>query len=110
VWTVISYALIVGTCVSSAIVAWRYARIAVVARESVLKRLRSCESKAQLAASAATELTELVDSVVQSQKMARVRKGTKHATGSHGEPDPLTDPEGWRNWKNAQIRAQGRTQ
>lgn len=104
-WTAIFSALIAGVCLFCLIGCVVNVRSAVVERESLHKRLRSCESKAQSSAASVEQLTEIVEGVVQSQKMQRVRTATKHATSSTGEPDARLDPEAWRTWKNAQLRA-----
>lgn len=39
-------------------------------------------------------------------KMTRVRNAVTHTDrDKNGEPDAVSDPEGWRRWKNAQLRA-----
>lgn len=104
-WTVISSALIAGVCFACLTGCIVTVRNAVAERESLLKRLRSCESKVQSNADSVEQLTEMVATIAQQQKMQRVRKATTHATGSSGEPDARSDPEAWRAWKNAQLRS-----
>lgn len=103
-WTGIFYALTAiacAVCLTGCIVVVQNAR---AERESLLRRLRSCESRTQLTETSVSELTEIVQGVAQSQKMSRVRKATTHAVGSGGEPDPIREPEQWRTWMNAQLR------
>lgn len=39
-------------------------------------------------------------------KMTRVRNAVTHTDrDKRGEPDAKSDPEAWRTWKNAQLRA-----
>jgi uncharacterized membrane-anchored protein YhcB (DUF1043 family) len=104
-WNGIFFALIVGTCVGCLIGCLFAARSARAATASVRQNQRSFASKLQLIETSQEELREIVEKIAQSQKMQRVRKATTHASGSSGEPDPRADPEGWRNWKNAQLRA-----
>jgi hypothetical protein len=104
-WTVIFSVLTVGACLFCLIGCVVNVRSAVAEQESLHKRLRSCESRAQSSADSVEQLTEIVTGLVQSQKMQRVRTATKHATSPTGEPNASVDPEAWRNWKNAQLRA-----
>lgn len=104
-WTDIFFASIAGLCLLCLTGCVVTVRNAVAERESLLKRLRSCESRTQSTEESVEQLAEITKSIANSQKMQRVRKATTHATGSHGEPDPRTDPEAWRVWKNAQLRA-----
>lgn len=68
--------------------------------DSVSKRVDSFESKLE-------ELTVTVGEVAQRVKMQRVRAAANHATGERGrpdgEPDPHTDPDGWRAWMNDRL-------
>lgn len=94
-------AILCGLCLAAACFVALTARHE---RESLLRKLRSCESQNKLFESSLDELREVVQEVANSQKMQRVRRATKHATGSHGEPDAKADPEAWRAWMNSKLR------
>jgi hypothetical protein len=104
VWHTIFSALIAILCVSCLIGSISAVLTARAERELLLKRLHSCESQLKLNAFSVEELREITESVAQAQKMARVRKATMHAKGSHGEPDAKADPEAWRAWMNSKLR------
>jgi len=60
--------------------------------ESLSQRLSECESTLSLLANKV--------------KMMRVRSAVTHLDRDKGgEPDAKSDPERWRAWKNAQLRA-----
>jgi hypothetical protein len=63
-------------------------------------------SRLESLAASQAELAETMETLANRVKMQRVRTAAMHATklGSGGEPDARTDPEGWRAWKNAQLR------
>lgn len=103
-WTGFFYALSAILC-SLCMVATIYVALrAAHERESLLRKLRSCESQTKSCTDSLDELREIVESVAQSQKMQRVRRVTRHAAGSQGEPDAKADPEAWRAWMNSKLR------
>jgi hypothetical protein len=97
----VSSAILCGLCLTGAIFVALAARHE---RESLLRKLRSCESQIKSTLDSVDELREIVQEIANSQKMQRVRRATKHAAGSMGEPDPKADPEGWRAWMNSKLR------
>lgn len=69
------------------------------------ERLR--QSAGSLPPSVLSRLTDLEDAVAllaNKLKMSRVRAAATHAEKS--EPDPYTDPDGWRKMMNARIQRQ----
>jgi hypothetical protein len=82
------------------------ARNAARASDSLRKRISSCESTAQSVITSQRDWQEVVTDLANQVKMTKVRKALNHTgTRPGGEPDPKLDPEGWRTWKNAQLRA-----
>ena len=74
--------------------------------ESLQQRLRSCESQAQLVITSQREWQDVTADLANQIKMHKVRKALNHTKGDNrGEPDAKSDPEAWRAWKNAQLRA-----
>jgi len=52
------------------------------------------------------EHMETLSSLANRVKMMKVRNAITHTDRDKGgEPDAKSDPEGWRAWKNAQLRA-----
>jgi len=101
-------------CVSSAIASAMcllgclfVARSAARDSGSLHKRISSCESTAQSVIISQREWQEVVTDLANQIKMTKVRKALNHTGGTRpgGEPDPKLDPEAWRAWKNAQLRA-----
>jgi len=84
------------------------ARNAAARSASLRKRIDSCESTVQSVTSSLREWQEVVADLANQIKMTKVRKALNHSgngTRPGGEPDPKVDPEAWRTWKNAQLRA-----
>ena len=55
-----------------------------------------------------TKWQQLTEELSNSVKMSKIRRGMaigKSATGIDGEPDSAHDPEAWRAWMNAKLRA-----
>lgn len=74
--------------------------------ESLRKKVLSCESQARSITTSLTEWQEVVAQLANSVKMTKVRKALTHTDRDKGgEPDARSDPEAWRAWKNAQLRA-----
>jgi len=75
-------------------------------RESLHVRVRSCESRTESLVHSLNDIQNTMEVLANRVKMQRVRNSALHALGSTGgEPDVRTDPEAWRAWKNAQLRA-----
>jgi len=63
-------------------------------------------SQLQSLASSLTDTQETLTELANRVKMMRVRNAVRHTDDSkNGEPDARLDPERWRIWKNAQLRA-----
>lgn len=107
-WPVILSALSVCIAVGSLAVAFLAARN--VDRALSSPHLRSDYSKLQLQSlkDSLSEQAEALELLANRVKMQRVRTAATHVRGSprepDGEPDAVTDPEGWRAWKNKQLR------
>lgn len=105
-WLGILCALSAITSVCCVLACLSVARNAARASDSLHKRVSSCESTAQSVISSQREWQEVVADLANQIKMTKVRKALNHTgTRPGGEPDPKLDPEGWRAWKNAQLRA-----
>jgi hypothetical protein len=103
-WSVILCALSVALSLFALVISLYAARTAN--RLSAWRRANK-ESRA----SELQSLRDLIDEqgralleVANRVKMQRVRNAANHVRGSQGEPDARTDPDAWRNWKNAQLR------
>ena len=105
-WTVISSVLIAlsftGSLAAIYLAAQNAARVwelqqalaafKPLAAQSLETRLSECESTLSIVANRV--------------KMTRVRTAATHLERDKGgEPDAKSDPEAWRTWKNAQLRA-----
>lgn len=104
-WSVIFSVSSVVIALLSLAVAFFAARIASHARELPQARLRSVESRTESLVASLNDLQSTMEVLANRVKMQRVRNFAMHAVKSDGEPDAATDPEGWRAWKNAQLRA-----
>lgn len=105
-WNYIFFALTVTGSVLCLIACISVARHADRARESVLKRLRSVESRTELLQVSADEMLQTTTELANRIKMQTVRRAANHAAGSSGEPDCATDPDRWRAWMNQKIARQ----
>lgn len=103
-WIAIFSALSVVIALASLAVALFAVRRASRVAELPLARQHSVESRLGSIECSLSELEAAISTVANSVKMARVRGAALHAVGSGGEPDARSDPEGWRNWKNRQMR------
>jgi hypothetical protein len=105
-WTAIFCALsVVLSLLALAGCVFVAARVEVL-RASPQASMDSFESRLKSLRDLIAEQADAIESVANSVKMSRVRKAAdpKQTKGSQGEPDPHTDPEGWRNWMNQQLR------
>jgi len=89
------------------------ASVYVVRRAQALSALpdqlqRSYDSRMRLLAESHEEMRETVDRLADQVKMMNVRAKITHGTRSKkgDEPDPQTDPDGWRQWMNRKINRQ----
>jgi hypothetical protein len=105
-WTVISSVLIVSSFIGSLAAIYLAARSA--ARVWELRRVFESFRKLD-AQSLETRLTECEGTLLllaNKLKMTKVRNAVTHTDRDKGgEPDAKSDPEAWRSWKNAQLRA-----
>ena len=105
-WTVISSVLIALSFTGSLAAIYLAARSA--ARVWELQRALA-DFKPLAAQSLETRLSELEQTlslVANRVKMTKVRNAVTHLERDKGgEPDAKSDPEAWRAWKNAQLRA-----
>lgn len=105
-WIAIFSALSAIVCLGCLVGTLFAARNASHAQESLRRRLRSCESTTQSVITSQAEWQEVVANLANQVKMTKVRKALNHTDRDKGgEPDAKSDPEGWRAWKNAQLRA-----
>jgi hypothetical protein len=103
-WTATFSALSVVLSIFSLVAAFFAVRYANRVAELPQERLLVVESRLALIANSLPEMAATISTVANSVKMARVRNAALHGVGSGGEPDPRSDPEAWRAWKNAQLR------
>jgi len=85
------------------------ARSAIAARELLDQNSRLPVSRINSLETSLQDTQDALAAVANRVKMQRVRAAADHAikkdkVGSSGEPDPRTDPEGWRTWMNSQLR------
>jgi len=104
-WNAIFFAATACLCVLCAAVSLYGARNAYRASESLAARITSTESRVQSIITSHESWQELVTELARSVKMAKVRRGISSNGSTQGEPDAKSDPERWRAWKNAQLRA-----
>ena len=105
-WTAIFCALSAIVCIACLIGTSFAAQNASRERESLHRRLRSCESTTQSVITSQAEWQDVVANLANQVKMTKVRKALTHTDrDKNGEPDAKSDPEAWRAWKNAQLRA-----
>jgi len=104
-WTVISNVLIVSSLVCSVVAIFLAARSVVVVQElrQVLQAFKPWDK--QLLEQRLTEAEQTLVLLANRLKMTKVRNAITHVDRDKGgEPDAKSDPEGWRAWKNAQLR------
>lgn len=106
-WVAIFCALSVAISLLSLAVAFSAAKNVNHALASPHLRVDYSALQLQSLKDSLAEQAEALEQLANRVKMQRVRTATSHvrdAAGSRGEPDPHADPEGWRAWKNAQLR------
>lgn len=105
-WTVISSVLIALSLLGSLVAMFLAARSVVLVQElrQVLQASKQWDSR-----SFETRLDEYektLSMLANKLKMTKVRNAITHIDRDNGgEPDARSDPEAWRTWKNAQLRA-----
>jgi hypothetical protein len=105
-WIVISSVLIASSLLASLVATYSAVRSAA----RVLELQRAFQSFRKLdAQSLEQRLTECEGTLLllaNKLKMTKVRNAVTHTDRDKGgEPDAKLDPEAWRAWKNAQLRA-----
>lgn len=105
-WTVIFNALTVLSLLASLVATWLGVRNAVAALE-LRHRFESFKTlDAQSLEQRLSEYESTLSLLANRLKMTKVRNAVTHVDRDKGgEPDPRLDPEAWRAWKNAQLRA-----
>lgn len=106
-WIVISCALSAILCLLCLTGCLLAVRNAIRDSESTPDRLRFVELRSASLQQSLNGIEEQMLLIANRLKMQKVRNAVTHVReGSRpdGEPDPLTDPEAWRSWKNAQLR------
>lgn len=105
-WTVTFSVLSVLSCLGSLLAIYLAVRSAALGR-ALLRRFESFKTlDAKLLDARLLELEQTISLVANRVKMTRVRNNATHAERDKGgEPDARSDPEAWRAWKNAQLRA-----
>lgn len=94
-----SWVLSVAACLFAA-------RIAARVQELADQLQRLPVSQLQSLAKSVTETQDVLSELAQRVKMMKVRNAVHHVKrGESDEPDARLDPEAWRRWKNAQLRA-----
>lgn len=104
-WNAIFFAVTALLCVLCAAVSLYGARRAYRVSGSLARQLTSIESRVQSIITSHESWQEIVTELARSVKMAKVRRGISGNGSTNGEPDAKSDPERWRAWKNAQLRA-----
>jgi len=104
-WAVIFSALSVVVCILCFLVSLSSVRTVTRASELPERRLRSVELQIESMKVSTDETIRMLTELANRVKMQKVRNIVHHTGGSLGEPDARADPEGWRSWKNSQLRA-----
>lgn len=79
------------------------------ASESHVRRLTCIESEMQSMIGDVENWRKLTVELANSQKMSKIRRGmsfSERPNSVDGEPDSAHDPEAWRAWMNAKLRAE----
>lgn len=100
---IVSCAILSAT---SAVVALLAARHARRRSESLVLRLRSCESRMDSLTQSQSDMGVTMAAIANKLKMMRVRAATTHTDGNSKEPDPYTNPDQWRKMMNAKLQGQ----
>lgn len=105
-WTVISSVLIALSLLGSLLAIYLAARNAAAVQELQRAFQGFKRWDGRLLEQRLNECEETLSLVANRVKMTRVRNAVTHAERDKGgEPDARSDPEAWRAWKNAQLRA-----
>jgi len=97
--------IVIGSAIYLVTVLW-IARIAVRVRGLQVRYARLRASDSESLQQQLRDLSETVEQLANRVKMMKVRNAINHVNGpgSRGEPDARLDPEGWRAWKNSQLK------
>jgi len=105
-WTVISSVLIALSLVASLVATFWAAQSAGRVWELQQALAAFKPLAAQSLETRLSELEQTLSVVANRVKMTKVRNAVTHLErDKNGEPDAKSDPEGWRAWKNQQLRA-----
>jgi hypothetical protein len=105
-WTVTFSVLIALNFTASLVAIYLAVRSAGRVLELQLAFQRFKPLDAQLLETRLSEYESTLSLLANRLKMTKVRNATMHLERDKGgEPDAASDPEGWRRWKNAQLRA-----
>jgi CRP-like cAMP-binding protein len=105
-WTVISSVLIVLSLLASLGATFLAVRSAarVLELQLALQNFKPLDAKSF--EQRLSEFEQTLSLLANKLKMTRVRNAITHVDRDKGgEPDAKSDPEAWRTWKNAQLRA-----
>jgi hypothetical protein len=105
-WTAISFVLIAVAFTSSLLAIYWSVRSVnrVVELQRALSALQPFQ--AQSLEARLSECEQVLSMLANRVKMTKVRNVVTHMDRDNGgEPDAKSDPERWRAWKNAQLRA-----
>lgn len=105
-WTVI-FGVATAICLLCSLGALLFAARAVrLAMELRQHWQQSATSSGAALSQRMDEAEETLKVIANRLKMMKVRGAANHVRRDNGdEPDPRSDPEGWRAWKNSQLRA-----
>lgn len=104
-WNAIFFAATAFVCVLCAAVSLFGARNAFRASALLAEKITSIESRVQSIITSHTAWAEVTEDLARTVKMQKVRRGISASGSKDGEPDPKIDPEAWRAWMNAKLRA-----
>jgi hypothetical protein len=108
-WPNIFYVSTATLCILCAIWTSLAALSVFRASESHVRRLTCIESEMQSTIGDVESWRKLTVELANSLKMSKIRRGmsiSERPSSVDGEPDPVQDPEAWRVWMNARLRAE----
>jgi predicted negative regulator of RcsB-dependent stress response len=105
-WTAISSVLTVLSLLGSAVAIFWAVRSVAAVQELQRASKDYAPQATELLKARVDELEATTTLLANKLKMTRVRNAITHVRrGETDEPDARLDPEAWRRWKNAQLRA-----
>lgn len=97
-----SFVLAVTACFLSVLAAFSSVRTAAALRALRDRWPQLSESRLHSIETSLAEQADALQAVANRVKMQKVRNAANHAQGS-GEPDPYSDPDGWRRAMNKRL-------